>query len=172
MPKSKKRKKDTEELTTFRIYITGDIEKGQVRFRTNPKFQEASQLQLQHLLNALIAGTDTGLKQMLKDIPLLRPATDVEREASIYVFKNEKQDTQLFKNRKTIYDSISKAFNETLNNIFPDVVYIEHSRQIQQELAFEMNKEEHEEHLANVQKITDVVRNMKDEDEYEAGKVA
>jgi len=166
MPKSKVRKdKPKEPENIFRVYIKGDTDKGQVSFRTVPKLGSTTQKQLQTLLNVLIAGTDTGLKQLLKDIPLLRPATDVEREASVYVFKNEELDTKLYKNRKTIYDSISHAFNETLNQIFPDVVYIDHSRQIQQEMAFEMDKEEHEEHLENIKKITDVVRNMRDEDE-------
>lgn len=143
----------------YSIVIKADKDLGQVKVKTSPQVPKTNLDELQYLLNVLITGTDAGLKEMLGGLPVLRPASEVEREANVYVFKDEERDNALYKQRKALHDSIANVFNNTLKTLFPDIEYINSVQNHQQELVFDMSAEEAEEHQAEIQKIVEQVRN-------------
>lgn len=115
------------------------------------------------LLQVLMSGSRIALHSILADLPVLRPATDKERDAKVYVFKDVEKDTQLFKLRKQLYLELAQDFEKMLNDVFPDVQYIMAANTYQQDVTTEMSREEAEAHLKSVQEVAEYVRNVKEE---------
>lgn len=161
MPKGKKKPK----AYTHKISINANRDKNLVKVQFVPSMKRATQVDHQTHVNALLAGTDLGLKELLGTLPVLRAATDVEKEKQVYIFKDEEADNNLYKSRKAMYDTIAGIFQETLSTLFPDVEYIDLCTINQQETIFEMTKEEADEYQKEIAELTEEVRAMKEEEE-------
>jgi len=143
---------------THKITYSVDAAKGELKVLMTPSMKRSKLEDHQILVNAVIAGNDIALQRLLGTLPLLRPATDAERELKIYVYKDDMVDNDLFNKRKALYDMVAKSFEGTLEALFPDVRYIEQSRQHQQEIIFDMTSEEAEEHKLLVEEVVAKVR--------------
>ena len=98
------------------------------------------------------------LKTVLAAMPMLRPATPEEREAKVYIFKNQDADNRLYKERKEMYDNFANGFNTILREMFPDIEYIENSRTEEQHRVFDMYNEEAEERRLEIEQLTEKIR--------------
>ena len=115
---------------------------------------------VQHI-NLYLNAVPSVLLNILSTIPLLRPASDVEQEHKIYVFAEDEkgeEENRLYKYRKDLYDTISAIFSELLTTAFPDIQYIEQCKVYQQDFCATHNEEETAEHLSEISKISDYVR--------------
>lgn len=109
------------------------------------------------LLNGVLSGLQLSMEKLLHDAPVLRPVTPEERDLHMYVFKDQNRDNALYKERKALHDSIAVIFENTLHDIFPDVVYIDSTRMYQQELAFDKTQEEVDEYHTQVKEVTELI---------------
>lgn len=162
MSKSNKKK---PKMYTHKISINANRDKNLVKVNFSPSIKRSKQVDHQTHVNVILAGMDLGLVELLGKLPILRNASDIEREKNIYVFKDEEADNRLYKNRKQMYDTVAGIFQTTLAKLFPDVEYIDLCTINQQETIFEMSKEEAEEYQKEIQEITEQVRSMEDEKE-------
>lgn len=140
------------------VTISVDTAQKQVQVSFTPKPNPGSGEDLNAYLNGLSAGMRVAFAALLQNVPMLRPATQEEMDAHIYVFKNEGPDNQQYNLRKKLYNSIAAEFAATLREAFPDVEYIDTSLQYQQELALDMSSEDAENHRL---KIAEVVENIR-----------
>lgn len=95
---------------------------------------------------ASVNGAYVTLIEVLSNLlPVLRPATQLERDNNVYIFREGDAgvlENNLYKQRQSVYDSLVSVFNTILRTVFPDVEYIEHCKQFQQNLSFEGKKED------------------------------
>lgn len=106
------------------------------------------------------------MPQALMDIithlyPMLRPATEVERDAHVYVFLDGEKgelENKLYKAKKYCYDVLSQTFSATLTALFPDVEYIMGCSEYQQNYVLDHTKEECDEYTAKIKEVADYVR--------------
>lgn len=158
-------KKKNKKGNVYKALLFADFDAGKVKVSFTPNYGTAKpnpELRGQ-LVNVLVSGLRAGFHNLFDDIPLLRPATDAEREAKVYVFKDEEADVKLYKARKAIYDEIAAVFTFVLKDVFPDVDYINSAIQYQQGYAFELSPEEALVHQAEIEKIAKEVRESKEE---------
>lgn len=93
--------------------------------------------------------------------PMLRPVTEEERDAHIYVFldgEKGEQENQIYRAKKHCYDVLTQLFSSTLTALFPDVEYIIQCANYQQEYMFSHTEEECDEYQKDVESITKYVR--------------
>jgi hypothetical protein len=153
MAKAKKQKGFTHKVT-----ISADAGKQSVKVTTSPSLKRCSLQDHQTLVNVLLAGVDLGLKELLGALPVLRPASAEEKEAQVYVFKDEEKDNKLYNERKNMYNAVAQVFEGTLSELFPDIEYIDNSIKNRQEIIFDMSKEEAEQYQEEMEELTKRVR--------------
>lgn len=106
------------------------------------------------------------IPQLMMDLvsnlyPMLRPATEAERNANIYVFmdgEHGETENQIFRAKKHCYDILTQLFSTTLTALFPDVEYIISCAEYQQDFVANHSKEEQEEYLTEVKELTNSIR--------------
>jgi MinD-like ATPase involved in chromosome partitioning or flagellar assembly len=151
-----------------KINITADVGKGKLKIKFNPKptFQEES---IGEYLNILLDGVSKGLQHILARIPMMRPPTQLEEENHLYVFANAEEDNKLYNARKYLYMSISEAFNTTLKNLFPDIVFIDSTTEARREAVLQMSQEDAEVYKKEIEQLTEKIKEQfvnKHEQEY------
>lgn len=109
------------------------------------------------LLTTLLGGVHVGLQALFAEVPIMRPATEIEKDNQVYIFAKEK-DNDLYKGRANLYKVVSEDLNATLDLVFPDIRYIDDTIKHQQELVFNMSAEEAEEHRLHVAKVSEYVK--------------
>lgn len=148
---------DKKKKKVYRVTMTADMDENVVKVGYGRSVALMKQADRQMFLNITLAGTDTSLKKLIGGLPMLRPATDEEREANIYVMVNGKEDDDLYRGRSELYHTIANLFQNTLHELFPDVEYKEKCTEYQQELIFDMTKEEAEEYQKEIEALTESV---------------
>lgn len=104
--------------------------------------------------------------QVLMDIvsnlyPMLRPVTEEERAAHVYVFLEGEQgehENKIYRAKKYCYDILTQLFSSTLTALFPDIEYIIQCANYQQDFVFTHTDEEYEEYKKEVDAVTKYVR--------------
>lgn len=127
---------------------------------------EVNQKNFVTLINNALNTMPTALLSMLTVVPILRPASSIERENTVYVFSDGEKgnvENELYKYRKHLYDSIGAVFSQLLATAFPDVEYIEGCKQYQQEFCVSHTAEEVAELKEKVEEVTKYVREHFDE---------
>ena len=143
---------------THRVNFKINANKGEIKVDFSPSVKRAKLQDHQILVNGTLAGANIALRMLLGGLPILRPATEMETEAKIYVFKDVKVDNEVFNQRKTLYDKLVASFEETLGALFPDIEYVNSCSAYQQEIVFEMTEEEAQNHHLDVAEIVQKVR--------------
>lgn len=140
-----------------KINITADVGKGQLKIKFNPKpsVQDES---IGEYLNILLDGISKGLQQLLVYIPMMRPPTQLEEENHLYVFANAKEDNELYNARKYLYMSISNAFNTTLKELFPDIVFIDSTTEARREAVLQMSQEDAEVYKKEIEQLIENIK--------------
>lgn len=146
-----------EKTNVFRINTSYNLEKQKISVKLNPDKEPLGPAELQGFLNTLLIGFQSGLHKILKDVPVMRPMTELELENKVYVFVNE-EDNELYKVRKELFKNISSILNDGLIQIFPDVDYISSTLQHQQELAMTMEPEDAKQHVLDIEAVAVQVR--------------
>lgn len=104
--------------------------------------------------------------QVLMDIvsslyPMLRPVTEEERDAHIYVFLDGEQgehENKIYRAKKYCYDILTQLFSSTLTALFPDIEYIIQCANYQQDYMFSHSEEECDEYQKEVETVTKYIR--------------
>ena len=104
--------------------------------------------------------------QMLMDIvsnlyPMLRPVTEEERNAHVYVFLEGEQgehENRVYRAKKACYDVLSQLFSSTLTALFPDIEYIIQCANYQQEYVFSHSEDEVDAYQKEIEDVTKYVR--------------
>lgn len=153
----------------FRIAYNADVEKNRVRLVFTPKIKESSLEELHRLLNVLQVGTTAAFRKLLAPLPMLRPPSEEEQRMQVYIMKDEVQDKALYKQRKVLYENLVQEFDLLVEELFPDVRYVDMSTQHQEELAFDLDRDAFEAHLMDVQVLAQTIReeNNDDSEEYD-----
>ena len=141
----------------IRITYVADATKGTIEGKILPRIKRVTSEDIRPYLSAVLSSTMLGLNAVLADVPVLRPASEAEVSAKIYIFKGEK-DSELYKVRKAIHDTISKVFNDTLKELFPDVQFIHEATEHQQYTVSEMTPEEAADHKRFIEDLAKEVR--------------
>lgn len=155
------------EREKYKITFEGNRTSRKMRVVFTPKLQTdvTTMQELSELINLTLAGTQRSLEILMGNLDVLRPATDVEREHHVYIFKDTERDQALYKKRKEIYETFASVFNDTLQMLFPDVLYIDGTLKYQQELCFDKTSEEVEEYKQVVEKIAKAVKGPEPDDD-------
>lgn len=145
----------------YKVTIKADLKKQTLStdFNPEPTLNSRDDENVGIYLQALLQGVRVGLNNLLKGLPVLRPATDLEREHKIYVTVEE-ADEHILKLRKNLYSMVADAFQVTLTELFPDVEYVVSVQNHQQELAFEQSQAEMDAHKKLIDKITEEVKEI------------
>lgn len=144
-----------------KVTFTADINKRKIKVAFSPKLDTDNTGKLiQAHFNTVISGFCISLARLMADMPVLRPATQEERDLNVYVFKDGERENKLFLARKQIYDDLSNTFTSLLSEIFPDVEYVEHTRKYQQDFAFDKSPEEVEEYKMQIEKLVNKIREV------------
>ena len=146
------------------ITFTGNRETNDLRINFEPDVTEDN---VMFLYTMLLTAVQKSFERVLFDIPVLRPATTLEQEHHVYVFKDEELDNDLYKLREQLYTTLSSMFSATLTTVFPDVEYIQQTTKYQQEKAFDADPAEFEMWKAEVAAIAEKVRREDDEGKEE-----
>jgi hypothetical protein len=110
------------------------------------------------------------IPQLMMDLvanlyPMLRPATEAERDAHIYVFMDGERgemENKVFRAKKHCYDILMQMFSTTLTALFPDVEYINSCAEYQQNFTAEHTELEVKEYLKDVESLTESIRTNMD----------
>lgn len=154
--------KKPETRSIYKITLKGNLKENTVSATFVPTLDVTKIKDVQTLLNVLTSGSHTAFVKLLGGLPILRPASEEEREAKIYVFVNDK-DNNTYKVRKDLYDQLEAVFGNILSQLFPDVEYINSCNHYQQELAFSMDEAQAEEYKKEIEEITARVRGAEKE---------
>lgn len=145
----------------IKISFTADMTKGEIEARIVPKQKRGVTTDIKPYLNVMLSAVKIGLTAILADLPVLRPATETEAQAKVYIFKDEKNDNALFITRKAIYNVIADVFKGTLKELFPDVEFIVQAIAHQQDIVTEMSVEDAADHK---RLIEDIAREVREEE--------
>lgn len=140
----------------FKIEILKNEKEGTVTF-TPCVDNDTTASFIELLINAL----PTVIYSATSAIPMLRPATEEEREQNVYVFREGdpgEYENRLYKYRKGLHDAIAAAVNEALSTVFPDVQYIQACARYQQDFCAEHSEEEIATYQEAVETITKSIR--------------
>jgi hypothetical protein len=141
----------------IRINYVADAVQGTIEGKILPKIKRGKDQDIKPYLSAVLSSINLGLTAVLADVPVLRPASEAEVSAKVYIFKDEK-DNELYKVRKAIHDTVARVFDETLKNLFPDIRFIHESIQHQQYTVTEMTPEEAADHKRFIEDLAKEVR--------------
>lgn len=147
----------------FKVSFSANVDKGLIKVSYFPKLEDSKPQERDHYINALLSGVDMAMSTLFADLPVLRPATEEERAAEVYIFKDEEKDNGLYKARKAIYTAVANTFTGILSRLFPDVEYIDQCVQHQQEFAFDASPNAMEDHLETLSILTQKIREEKEE---------
>jgi len=142
----------------IKISFTADMTKGEIEARIVPKQKRGVMTDIKPYLNVMLSAVKMGLTAILADLPVLRPATEPEAQAKVYIFKDEKNDNALYQTRKAIYQVVADVFKNTLKDLFPDVEFIMETVAHQQDLVTEMSIEDAADHKRLIEDIAKEVR--------------
>jgi len=145
----------------IKISFIADMTKGEIEARIVPKQKRGVMTDIKPYLNVMLSAVKMGLTAILADLPVLRPATEPEVQAKVYIFKDEKNDNALFISRKAIYNAIADVFKTTLKDLFPDVEFIIQAIAHQQDIVTEMSVEDAASHK---HLIEDIAREVREEE--------
>lgn len=112
-------------------------------------------------INNALNTMPNALLNMYASIPLLRPASECEKEVHAYVFNEGERgeiENNLYKYRKHLYDTTAAVFSELLATAFPDIEYIENCKHYQQEFCMSHDEFEVKEYAQSVEEVTTYVR--------------
>lgn len=146
-----------------KVTMTTNLETQEVRVGFSPRKGSKITNEDAHVyLNTILSGAHVGMLSILSRLPVLRPATPEERDLNVYIFKDEERDNALYTSRKHLYNGLVEAFNRIINEAFPDIEYIENTREYQQEFVFEKTDEEVDEFHRAVQELSDKIKSEDD----------
>jgi hypothetical protein len=148
-----------EQSKHYKVTYTVNPDTKQIKLTFRPELDYKNVKDIQVFLNTVYTGTYMSLKTLLAGTPMLRPASEEERNAKIYVFKDSVKDNKLYSERKKLYDGLAEAFNNILKEMFPDIEYIENCRIQEQHNTFDMSEDEAEERRLEVADVVDRVKN-------------
>ena len=146
----------------YKVTLTSNIDKGQIKATYFPKLETSQPHERDYYVNTFLSGIELVMKQLLGDLPVLRPATDEERALEVYVFKDSEKDNNLYQARKAIYQAVANVFQNVLSGMFPDVEYVDTCASAQQEIAFNMSESEIEEHKYELEELSKKIRETKE----------
>lgn len=148
------------------IKITADMVEGVMRLSYLPKHPAPGDMQAtDEFLRVLLGGFKQALSTLLLNVPVLRPASDLEKEHHVYVYKDGVHDNNLAKVRTQLYRNIQSIINDVLKTYFSDIVYIEEVTEYQQNKVFDMSDKDLEDHRIEIEEITRQVKEMEDNEE-------
>lgn len=145
-----------------KLTITLDENKSSHVFEPPVENKEDIALQYRNLLS----GIPNALMEILVNIPILRPACELERNNHVYVFNEGEEgeaENKIYKYRKECYDSLSALFSSILTAAFPDVEYINSCALYQQEYVADHNQEDVDAYKEEIKEVTEYVRSHMDE---------
>lgn len=142
----------------IRLQFTADEKAGTIEGKLLPKLKRNKPQNIKPYLNAMLSSVNLGLTAILADLPVMRPASEVEVSAKVYIFKEGDKDNALYQTRKSIHDAIARVFEDTLNNLFPDVRFIASTVQYQQDTVLEMSEEEVKDHKRFIEALAEEVK--------------
>lgn len=152
-------KKEAPKKVYYKANITMDVEEKKSKVSFTPAFDVAKPDNVTTHLNNFITGMGIGFNILLGALPVLRPATQEEADAKIYIFKDVDKDNALYQSRKRLYNTVANSFNAVLRQCFPDIDFINQSIAHQQEKVHNMTKEELNNHQEFVKILADKIRN-------------
>jgi hypothetical protein len=147
--------------SAIKFSFVADPVAGTIEGRIVPKLKRGKLTDIKPYLSTILSSIRLGLVAVLKDLPVMRPATKTEVEAKAYIFKDGDKDNALYQSRKAIHDTIAKVFNDTLKELFPDIEFISDSIIHQQNIITEMTPEEAADHKRFIE---DLAKEVKEED--------
>lgn len=143
--------------------IVLEVKEGQSGINFEPALSQESFIAL---INNALNTMPQALLNMLATVPILRPASNIEKEHKLYVFQDGdkgKMENDLYKYRKHLYEQVAAVFSQLLTAAFPDIEYIEGCKQHQQTYCMEHTEEEVKLYKADVEGIASHVRENFDE---------
>ena len=143
--------------------IVLEVKEGQSSINFEPALSEESFIAL---INNALNTMPQALLNMLATVPILRPASNIEKEHKLYVFQDGdkgKMENDLYKYRRHLYEQVAAVFSQLLTTAFPDIEYIEGCKQHQQAYCMEHTEEEVAAYKVDVEGITSHVREHFDE---------
>lgn len=158
-------KKRTTHKDHYKITITTDAGEGKTKVNFAPQLRPNDLDNVQVYLNTILTGTYMSFKNVLGVLPPLRPASELEQEHGVYIFKDQEKDNELFNERTRLFDTISDTFNKMLRESFPDIVYIRESIQAEQNSVAEMDGAEFAERKATVAMVAEAVRSTESDND-------
>jgi hypothetical protein len=129
-----------------------------------PPIENKEDIALQY--RNLLSGLPNALMEILVNIPILRPACELERNNHVYVFNEGEEgeaENKIYKYRKECYDSLSALFASILTAAFPDVEYINACALYQQEYVADHSQEDVDAYKEEIKEVTEYVRSHMDE---------
>ena len=138
------------------IYYSPESNEVEVKFLPRVKTPDVAVTISQ--LNTLLAGVSVGLATLMATLPILRPATQEEIDAKIYIFEDSAKDSALFEQRKNLFYALEDTFSSVLASSFPDVVYIENCRKFNQEQMLDATPEAAEARRLEVERLAKSIR--------------
>lgn len=142
----------------YKILFDADPVKSEISVKFTPYIRDKSDSDVQLYLNVLLSGLTVAMSRLLRDLPLLRPATKEELDAKIYIFKYEEKDNRLYNVRKQLHRELSNTFSSALTNLFPDVEYINDTLVNQQELVMAMTPEQAAQHKKDIEDLAKSIK--------------
>lgn len=143
--------------------IVLEVKEGQSGINFEPALSQESFIAL---INNALNTMPQALLNMLATVPILRPASNIEKEHKLYVFQDGdkgKMENDLYKYRKHLYEQVAAVFSQLLTAAFPDIEYIEGCKQHQQAYCMDHNEEEVKLYKADVESIVAHIRENFDE---------
>lgn len=158
----------SQEKPIAKIILTQKESKPYVRF--SPSLTKEN---IKEHLDTLLDAFPYALLSMLATFPMMRPATEEERQAHVYVFQEGsigENENKVYKSRKAFYDKLAAVFSSVLSIGFGDVEYIESCAKYQQDYVLDHTDEEHDAYLEDIKSVTAYVREHYEEILHEMDK--
>ena len=144
-----------EEPVKVSLHMTSIGDKPSFRF--TPKISKEN---FNYHFSNLMNNTFNAYNALFGNTNMLRPVTKEERDLNIYVFKtNDEKDEEhsLYTVRKYLYEESKKAFDLLLTQVFPDIMYIEKCKEMQQTISFD-DPSFSVDYKKNVEELTKTIR--------------
>ena len=143
----------------LKITTVANLDTKEVKVKFNPNMTTAVFDEEKHqAINTVLAGAMLSLQVLFGALPVLRPATEEEVNAKVYVLKDMKADAALLSMRKEIYNGLAETFKNVLHELFPDVEYINDTQLYQQEQSMTRTPEEHDAFIKELELLTEKIR--------------
>lgn len=144
--------------------LTINFDDNKSSYSFEPPLEDKDTVVLQY--RNLLSGVPNALMEILVNIPILRPASEMERNNHVYIFNEGEEgeaENKIYKFRKDCYDSLAALFSSILSTAFPDIEYINACSTYQQEYIADHDQEEVEAYKKDIQDVTTYVRTHMEE---------